>query len=329
MPNPSSRQHPTISKICTLGVMLLLGLPTGAFAQPGTPPKPQIHIAFSSAVFAGINMTDARNTIKALTVSLAREHDIPMDTDPIIYDNVGEADHLLQSRLVSAVSMTTRDYWLLKQSVEFDQFLMTIRNKTPDEVYVLLTSKDSTINKLADLKDKRLIIMTSPAMDLASVWLDVELAKNALPQTAKLVAKITEATKPAKVVLPVFFGQADACLITRRSYATMVELNPQVGRQLRIVATSPGYIPALFGFCANLSPELTTKTIRAFSELHTSIVGRQTLTLFQTEEIVECPATVFETSLALLDEHARLCPEASAALISALQGQRQVPQPVP
>lgn len=312
-----------------LNVILLLVLPAGLFAQPPSADESGLHVAFSSDVFAGLNMTDARNTIKALTASLAREHNLPVDTDPMVFETIDEAEHVLQQHAISAVCMTTRDYWLLRQNISFDQFLMTIRNQTPDEIYVLLTAKESSIKKLSDLKGKNLIIMTSPAMDLATVWLDVELAKIGLPQTAKFVGKISEATKPAKVVLPVFFGQSDACLITQRSFATMVELNPQVGLRLRIVATSPGYVPALFGFRSNLSKDLKQRTILAFGDLPSSIVGRQTLTLFQTEAIIECPVEIFGPSLALLSEHARVCPEASAIMIASLRGHPQPNSPVP
>ncbi|MCK7505548.1 MAG: phosphate/phosphite/phosphonate ABC transporter substrate-binding protein [Desulfobacterales bacterium] len=34
------------------------------------------------------------------------------------------------------------------------------------------------------------------------------------------------------------FRQADACVVGRNSYETMVELNPQVGRELKVVASS-------------------------------------------------------------------------------------------
>jgi phosphonate transport system substrate-binding protein len=169
------------------------------------------------------------------------------------------------------------------------------------------------------------MVLSSPAMNLAAVWLDVELAKKSLPQTTKLVGKITEATKAAKTVLPVFFNQADACLITRRAFDTMVELNPQVGRQLRVIATSPDYIASLFGFLTDVPTELKEKTIRAFSRLHTTTIGLQTLTLFQTDTILECPVATFAPSLALLDEHARLCPEASAALITSLRDPHHAP----
>ena len=329
MPKPPIAQIRSSSKSRAFVATLLLVLAGGVFAQQNPPVEAPMRVGFSSAVFIGLNMIDARNSIKALTASLAHEYDIPINSDPLIYGNVDEAERILHRHQVGAINMTTRDYWLLRQSVEFDRFLVTIRNGTPDEVYIVLASESSAITKLSDLQGKHLIVMTSLAMDLATVWLDVELAKLALPQTTAFLGRISESAKPAKVALPVFFGQADACLISSRAHATMVELNPQVGRQLHIVATSPNYITALFGFCTDLSPALKEKTLHAFSKLHSTTIGQQTLTLFQTEAISECSASAFATSLALLDEHARLCPAANASMTATLRGQRATPLQTP
>ncbi len=288
-----------------------------------------MRVGFSSDIFRGINIVDARNSIKALTASLAREYDIPTDKEPLIYENIDEAENILNHRLIGAINMTTSEYWLLRPKLSLDRFLVTVQNGTANEIYILLAKKDSNVATLADLRGKHLTMMTSPAMNLATVWLDVELAKQSLPPTTKLLGSILNFTKPAKVVLPVFFGQADACLVTRRAYDTMVELNPEVGRQLRIIAASPTCVSALFSFRADVPASLKEKTIRAFVSMHHTQHGRQLLALFQTEEITECSAAAFDTSLALLDEHARLCPEASATLIASLRGQYQAPLPTP
>ena len=299
------------------------------FTKRNSPTDAPMHIGFSAAMFAGLNSSDARNSIKALTVSIAREVDIIADPDPLIYENTDEAENILHRHLIGAISMTTSEYWLLRRNVEFNRFLINTRKESAVGTYLLLTREGSDISSLADLKGKKLIVYSSPAMCLATAWLDVELAKKTLPQTTVLLGNVTEFAKPTKVVLPVFFGQADACLITRYSFDTMVELNPQVGRQLRIIATSPEFITTLFGFRADLSSALTEKSILAFVKLRSSIAGRQTLAIFKTEDIAEGNATDFDSSLALLDEHARLCPEASTALIASLRGLHSSPLPMP
>lgn len=299
--------------------------------QPATSSQPDapLHIGFSYTMFIGINTTDARNSIKALTACIAQEINTPAETDPLIFENVDEAENVLNRHEIGAVSMTTSEFWLLRQKVKFDRFLVTTRNGIPTNAYVLLAREGGPIRTLADLRGKQLLIYDNPAMSLAMVFINVELAKQSLPPATETLRSISKFPKPAKVVLPVFFGQADACLITRNAYETMVELNPQVGRQLHIITSSPNYVTALFGFRADLPTALKEKCIQAFIGLRSSIFGKQTLAVFQSEEISELPASATETSIALLDEHARLCPEANAAFIAALKGLRPVPVPQP
>jgi len=280
-------------------------------------------------MFIGINTTDARNSIKALTASIAHEVDIPAETDPLIFQNVDEAENVLNHHVIGAASMTTSEFWLLRRKVKFDRFLVTTRNGNPTNAYLVLTRDGSPVKTLADLRGKRLLVYDNPSMCLAVVFLDVELANQSLPPTSMILGSISGFTKPAKVVLPVFFGQADACLITRYAYETMVELNPQVGRQLRIIASSPDYVTALFGFSADLSTAFKDNSIRAFVGLRSSIFGKQTLAIFQSDEISELTASTIEPSLTLLDEHARLCPDANVALMAALRGISPASKPRP
>ena len=135
---------------------------------------------------------------------------------------------------------------------------------------------------------------------------------------------MTTLPKLSKVVLNVFFRQTDACLVTRRGFATMAELNPQVGRQLTILAASPAVVPALFGFRRGFSTQLKSKIIREFGAVHMSPAGQQALTIFQVGQVAERPVTALDSALALLEEYARLRPADSAGLISTLRRKQTI-----
>jgi len=48
--------------------------------------------------------------------------------------------------------------------------------------------------------------------------------------------KIVRNSMVANTVLPVFFRLTDACVVRRRSINTMKEVNPQVGKQLKVIS---------------------------------------------------------------------------------------------
>jgi len=107
----------------------------------------------------------------------------------------------------------------------------------------------------------------------------------------------------------------DACMVTRRGFETMAELNPQVGRQLKIVATSPELVPAVFGLRADYNPSYKPQLLAALSELQKSPAGQQVLTIFHCDRIEESPVSCLESALELVATHARLCAGTNGAVV--------------
>jgi len=139
------------------------------------------------------------------------------------------------------------------------------------------------------------------------------LLQHQLGLAAQFWGRTTEATKLLRVILPVFFRQADACLVTLKGFETMSELNPQIGRQLRILAKSEAVVPSLFCFRGDYLSPNREKILQEVSRLNQTPAGLQTLTLFQTEQLFISDPAALASSCALLDLHRRLCAEALAA----------------
>lgn len=278
-----------------------------------------LRLGFSATMFNGLNESDARASIKALAATIAREEGIQADPDPVITPNLEKTVEAVRTGLVDAISITMEEYYHLRSEISFDRFLVATYANDPTETYLLLVHKDSSLLTLADLKGKKLAVLTGARMSLALPWIDVELARAGLPASVDFVSTLAETVKAPKAILPVFFHQTDACLVTQRAYNTVVELNPQIGRDLRVLVASPRYIPALFGFRTGCSPALKEKSISVFTLLHQTLYGQQTLLIFQSNQVVECPASDFTAALALLSEYARSCPTQYQLRLAALR----------
>lgn len=97
------------------------------------------------------------------------------------------------------------------------------------------------------------------------------------------------------MVLPVYFGQSDLCLVTKKGFDTTVELNPQVGRRLTVIAHSPILISEVTCFQRTFTGSYRNETVSAYLEAHLHPEGQQTLTLFQVEQVV--PVTTDDLAL--------------------------------
>ena len=109
-----------------------------------------------------------------------------------------------------------------------------------------------------------------------------------------------------QTVLPVFFGKIDACLVTQKGFKTMGELNPQVNRQLRVLASSPEFVPTGFFFRMGYPQAQQADCLAEFTRVHTSTDGQQILTVFQTDRLQEYPGSVLDSAFALVESHRRL-----------------------
>ena len=96
-----------------------------------------------------------------------------------------------------------------------------------------------------------------------------------------------------------------ACIMNDVSYQTMVEMNPRLGKDLKILLSPPEPVDYLTVFRKNLDDDITQKTHEMARNLKTHPRGRQILMLFQIEDLVP-KETDLSSIKELLDEYNRL-----------------------
>lgn len=276
---------------------------TAATAE--TAPTP-IRIGFSNGMFTDVNENDARAAIKVWGQTIARQRGLPVEPEAVIYDDHAALRESLQNKAVDLVGITLPEYAALPREIRLSPTFVTFNSGRLAEQYVLLAHQNGPITNLTDLGKRSLTVHTSVRTTLAEHWLDTALLQQGLPPAAAFAGTITRDSKLTKVVLPVFFRQAGACVATRTGFDTMKEMNPQVGKQLKIIAASPEVIPTVFAFRAGYTPSFKEDIFTAIRELHMTPVGLQVLTIFQSERILDQPASCLDAALKLLDEHGRL-----------------------
>jgi phosphonate transport system substrate-binding protein len=264
-------------------------------------------MAFSSAMFTEVNENDAKASMKLWMNTVAQARQVPLDPDPTIYSDVAAIDRSLRINLPDGMGLTTEEYWLLSKAFNFDRVVVAVNNGHIGEEYVVLAHRDRGISDIEGLRGRSLLVLTSPRMSLAMLWFDTLLLQKGFAPAAEHVSRVTCFSKPSRVVLPVFFLQADACIITRRHFETMSELNPQIGQKLRVLASSPGLVPSMFAFLAENPSPHRDRVLMEMRRLSDSPAGQQLLTLLQADSIEERPVSIVDKSLELVSTYNRLC----------------------
>jgi ABC-type phosphate/phosphonate transport system substrate-binding protein len=154
------------------------------------------------------------------------------------------------------------------------------------------------------------MVMDSPRNALAPLWLDTELMRGRFPASAKFFGRITHTSKLNLAILPVFFNQAGAALVSRGGFETAGELNPQLNRELAALETSPELVPSLTAYRADGNPQVAEKYQKEVVRLPESPAGKLILALFQIEGIAEIKDADLAPTRSFLAEWARLKAEA-------------------
>lgn len=289
--------------------LLIVGLastvnPTLAQTDAASPAP--VRVGFTRAMFRGVNENDARAALKAYVGILARDRGLTVEGDPLIFDGTADLGVSLRSAKVDVFVCPTDEMLAIPAELVTDPYLITVIGKTSGTEYLLLTHADSGLATLKDLTGRRVAVLHNVQGSLAKYWLDVLFRNGGLDVADAQVGELRFVAKPALAILPVFFRQLEACVVTRESLAVMTEMNPQVGRQVRILATSPRIVPAGTFFRRGFDSESKRKIVETASYMETNPTGRQVLAIFQMERVNARGDAELATTRQLLADHARL-----------------------
>jgi phosphonate transport system substrate-binding protein len=270
-------------------------------------------LAMTTNMFTEVNESEARAALKVWIMTVAKERGIPVNPELIVYGGAEAALRSVETDQIDGYGASLEEFSALRERIAFDRIVVATHNGSFQESYVVLVREDSGWTKLADLRGRELLMLQNPRMSLAFVWLDTVLLENGLSRAASFFGRIEHQNKPSRVALPVFFRKAAVCLMTSKTFAAMQELNPQLGKQLHVLARSPELMSSVFAFRADFRSPYREQMFQEMQRLPESPAGLQILMLLQSERIEEKPLSCVDSSLALLAKHRQLCAAASAA----------------
>ena len=271
-------------------------------------PKPDVfRVGFSKRLFSNVSDVDARASIKAWAYTIAKERGLHMDPSAQLYETERELMKAAQEDAVDAISMLLREYQGFSKQIETDHLFITKKSGSFHETYILLVRKDSAFSSVETLKGQTLVFHDSMRTSLAQDWLDfLVLNEGSSSSAGEFFFGIETVPKVTAAVLPVFFSKKNCAVLCASDFSLMCELNPQIERDLEIIAKSPPLIPALMCFRKSFESEEKKELLLALSELHHNPAGEQILNLFKAEELTPVTPDVLEGTTLFLQQTDRM-----------------------
>ncbi len=278
----------------------LLGPVTQAAA-----PKTLCRVGYSMHTMSDVDPKDAEAALRVWVNELAAQYDFHVDIK--MYKDVEELVKDFHRRKLDFIVLNSVDYLRQSGALKAGPDVTQIRNGKATVKYVVLVGDRAAQGAIEGMKQKKLAVARGHS--LGRIFLDVWLMRNKLQPAERFFSDIQEKSKDAQAILDTFFGRSDACLVTEAAYKMMVELNPQVGKKLRVVAESPELVASVGVFHPDYPQELRQRAIKGMSSDYMQHErGKQIILLFNVERMERISDHQFASVQRLIADHERLKP---------------------
>ena len=263
-----------------------------------------LRISYSKKLFSEVNLNDVRIAIDMWSGKLVAAVNAQLNTN---YQAITSFLDKQQTALTGKgqhipdfISVTATEYLRIKNPGLWEPLFCSneFGSDPREQLLYLAPAGNGQRPKVATLE-----LADNHYCELAELWL-TDLKRQFADQPNQLSDEhLKKVSKPSRAVLDVFFGKAAACIVSRRTFQTMTELNPQLGKKLRILRTSPPLLFTVFCVRRDLPPELKTKIYQAAITLPANPTGRQLLKLFGGTGVLPFKPHYLETVRALMQQN--------------------------
>ena len=163
-----------------------------------------------------------------------------------------------------------------RQKLNLAPLLLATRNGTWNTRFVIVVPVSSPIRKMGDLEGKTILVHRDGCGDLVDLWLDHVIPLNTGAQRKKF-ARYQTVTEPQEAILPVFFGESEACVVSEAAYGAVAAQNSDqfLKRLLKLEVSDSEDLPSHVVVCSNSLPLETQSRVIYWAERMTWDFGYQ------------------------------------------------------
>jgi len=289
-------------KVIISALVMLTG--QAVYGQGNTQNPDVVRVGYTFEDLAAVDPTDARVAIELWQQKLSDltpEQDFGPENS--YFESMSSLVSALERGEIDGATIPSVDYIRSREKLPVVPILVPIRNEEVLDTYILLVRGDGGLTDLPMLKDKDLTIEEGVRGRIALLWLDTLLLERGMSESKAFLGSVRTVKKGSQAVLPVFFGQTDACIVTLDAWNTLCELNPQLKKQLHLAEQSPGYLGGLFVMRTDFPLQSREKFIRNTLSVQAKPECKQILTLFRFNGLIEYRPSYIKTLETLVKQN--------------------------
>lgn len=278
-----------------LGVLALcLGMawPTRALAQ-GEP----LVIGFYLPAIRDANITDVRASLQFWAEEVGRPYSLAARIE--MSDDMTALRRGMQQGSINLVVAPGMEIAEAFAPGEIANGFVGVRD-IGQEGLALVTAGDSGIERVADLRARKVLHLGNDR--LARVFLGIQCLRE-FHAPCQDVVRLGEEKRDVLAIHKVFFGQADAALVSLNALLAAGELNPQVRQRLRVIAEWRARSLNFGMMSMRNSEDYRVRVQRSALDVARGPRGRQILELFKTDHMERADRSDLQPYWELLKEY--------------------------
>lgn len=241
---------------------------------------------YSKDLFFNTKLEDAVALTKIFTEKIRKQKNVKDDFEIIVCETEDELIEAVKTNFDFVLSSTS-DFIKLFKTGNVKPVLVNQTQGNYGYVYYLISKNKKGFNKLEDLKNSKLRILSRSDGQVPSIWLEKLLRDKKLPRKDKFFKELSFDFVPTNVILPVYFNKIDAAIVTKASFELMCELNPTLLKEFNILEVSPALLFGVLCFDKKNTDTNRDKFIYdILTSMHNDVDGQQFLNLFSLEKII-------------------------------------------
>jgi hypothetical protein len=246
-------------------------------------------IGYMRDLFNEVDLSDAQAAVKVWINEIVKtwHYDEGYNLKAKIYNQFEEVIAEMKDDSLAALSLNTFDYLNNNNKLGLEPELVSSAEGDIYGEYYILVRKEDHYRDIKDLKGTNMGVISGTNHIASRLWLDVTLAKYNIPDKKKFFKNFTMDQKESQLILNLFFGHLDACIVSSGAFSLMKELNPQISEKIICIQASPKYLWGLLCFIKSIIGE-KDKTLFYSRAMHIQelISGKQLFSLIKIDKVV-------------------------------------------
>ncbi len=276
--------------------------------EKGADAAPLKVLRFASVfdVMPGVDIEDVRLTLKIILRKAAVSKPDFNNAEMDFFSDFDKASDKITNGGYHFVVLTGMDFFEFNPTIPLTPLMILSKLDQPAEPLVLVTRKGISLAQINRKAGATLMLDEGRVGVMARIWMDTLLLESGFDTSRSFFSEIRRSPKSSRILLPVFFGKADACIIPKSTFDLMVELNPQIAETLAIQQQSEELIFWMVCATALATPE----DRRIFVDRRNWLINdpdvQQTITLIQMKRFFLFKDSYFKGTTDLFERYERL-----------------------